>query len=68
MVAQKLLKVPELAAMLDVSEARARELTRCQLIPRVRVGRQLRFDPEAIEAWIAEGGQALPGGWRREAE
>ncbi len=68
MVAQKLIKVPELAAMLDVSEARARELTRCKLIPYVRVGRQLRFDPEAIEAWIMNGGQALPGGWRREAE
>ena len=67
-VAQKLIKIPELAAMLDVSGARARELARCRLIPSVRVERQLRFDPEAIGAWIATGGQALPGGWRREAE
>lgn len=67
-VDRKLIKTAKLATMLDVSEDRARELARCGLIPCVRVGRQLRFDPEAIEDWIAEGGQALPGGWRREAE
>ncbi len=32
----------------------------------VRFGRAIRFDPDALETWIAEGGQALSGGWRRD--
>ena len=36
------------------------------VIPCVRVGRRVHFDLEAVERWIAAGGQALPGGWRRE--
>lgn len=32
----------------------------------VRVGRSVRFEPEALERWIDGGGQALPGGWRME--
>ena len=66
--AAALLTVPEVARLLNVSEARTRELARQHLIPVVRLGRQLRFDPDAIQAWIADGGQALPGGWRREPE
>ena len=31
----------------------------------VRIGRRLRFDPDALERWIEKGGRALPGGWRR---
>ena len=36
------------------------------VLPCVRVGRRVHFDLEAVERWIAAGGQALPGGWRRE--
>ena len=63
-----LLTVPQVARLLNVSEARTRELARQNLLPVVRLGRQLRFDPDALEAWIADGGQALPGGWRREPD
>lgn len=63
-----LLTVPEVSERLKISEARVRELGRLGLLPVVRLGRQVRVDPERLDAWIAEGGQALPGGWRREAE
>lgn len=32
----------------------------------VQVGRRVRVDLDALEAWIAAGGQGLAGGWRRE--
>ena len=63
-----LLTVPEVSERLKISEARVRELGRLGLLPVVRLGRQVRIDPERLDAWIAEGRQALPGGWRREAE
>lgn len=63
-----LLTVPEVSKRLSISEARVRELGRLGLLPIVHLGRQVRVDPERLNAWIAAGGQALPGGWRREAE
>jgi hypothetical protein len=30
----------------------------------VRLGRQIRIDPEQLERFIEAGGKALPGGWR----
>jgi excisionase family DNA binding protein len=32
----------------------------------VRLGRRIRINPEKLEEFIASGGQALPGGWRKE--
>lgn len=32
----------------------------------VRIGRSIRFEPEALRQWIANGGQAFEGGSRRE--
>jgi excisionase family DNA binding protein len=63
-----LLKVPEVARLLDVKEHRVRELARQNLIPHVRIGRQLRFESGQLRVWIEAGGQALPGGWRRAAD
>jgi excisionase family DNA binding protein len=31
----------------------------------VRLGRRLRFDPEALDDWLRAGGASHPGGWRR---
>lgn len=50
-----------------LTEWRIYDLCRRGIFPHVRLGRQIRFDPEQVEAWIAAGGQALPGGWRQEA-
>lgn len=63
-----LLTVPEVSQRLKISEARVRELGRLGLLPVVKLGRQIRVDPARLDAWIAAGGQSLPGGWRREAE
>lgn len=32
----------------------------------VRVGRRVYVHAERLSAWIDAGGEALPGGWRRE--
>ena len=36
------------------------------IVPAVRVGRLLRFDPVALRRWIAEGGQGFEAGWKRQ--
>jgi hypothetical protein len=33
----------------------------------VRLGRQIRIHPGRLDQFIEHGGQALPGGWRKEA-
>jgi len=63
-----LLTAQELAQRLRVPTARVYELARQDAIPSVRLGRQIRFDCEAVARWIAAGGTSLPGGWRRGAE
>lgn len=56
------------ADRLDVDTSTVYDLARKQILPgTVRVGRSVRFDLDALEAWIAAGGEALPGGWRQEA-
>jgi hypothetical protein len=34
----------------------------------VRLGRQIKVNPQRLEEFLAGGGSALPGGWRREAD
>lgn len=55
----KLLRMEEVAAYLDVTLARAYELVRQGVVPAVRMGRQVRVDPERLEQWVAQGGRAL---------
>jgi excisionase family DNA binding protein len=61
-----LLNIEELSHILRVSKQRAYELCRTGIVPHVRLGRQIRVDPEQLQEWLTEGGRALPGGWRRE--
>ena len=59
------------AQILGVKEGRVYEMIRTGLLPAgvvVHLGRQIRIDEDALRAWIHAGGQALPGGWRREGE
>ena len=63
----KLLHVSEAAALLGVSTSRCYELVRRNIIPAVRIGRQVRFHPTTLERWLANGGQALEGGWKHAA-
>lgn len=52
----KLLRIPEVAAILNVTVQRTYELARQDLIPVVRMGRQLRVDPGKLQEWITNGG------------
>ncbi len=62
-----LLTAREVAELLRVPTASVYALAREGRLPgTVRVGRLVRFDVAALRQWIAGGGQALPGTWRRE--
>lgn len=70
MLERQLLRIPEAARVLGLSEHRVYELVRQGILPLgvvVKLGRQIRINSERLREWIAGGGQALPGGWRREA-
>ena len=66
---QKLVTIPEVAErVLGVKVHRAYEMARLGILPAgvvVRFGRQVRIDQQALSEWVRNGGQALPGGWRR---
>ena len=53
----QLLHVQDVADLLSLRIKQVRELSRKGIIPTVRVGRLLRFDPDALHQWIAEGGR-----------
>ena len=63
-VEESLLTAQQVAVLLQVPKARVYGLVRLGLLPGVRVGRQVRFSPDALREWIAAGGMALPGGLR----
>jgi excisionase family DNA binding protein len=67
-MAEKVLEPVSYAARrLNITEARVYQLVREGLIRgAVRLGRQVRIDPDELEEFIKSGGQALPGGWRKE--
>lgn len=53
---EKLLMAEEVAEILNMTKDRVYSLARQNLIPHVRIGRQLRFSYRAIEEWISRGG------------
>jgi excisionase family DNA binding protein len=70
-VAPPLITLAEAAERLTVSYDRACEMARTGILPPgvvVRLGRQVRVNPDALDAFITSGGQALPGGWRQEPD
>jgi excisionase family DNA binding protein len=60
-----LLTVPEAAIVLKVSTRRLYGLLRQNLVPSVRIGRQRRICPKALDEFVRNGGKAWSGGWRR---
>jgi excisionase family DNA binding protein len=62
----RLLTLEDLARTLNVSYARAAQLAREGVLPTIRLGRQIRVHPDQLNEFLARGGRALPGGWRRE--
>jgi excisionase family DNA binding protein len=55
----RLLTAKEVAPILQVTEARVYEMSRENLLPTVRMGRQVRFDEEELRNWIKAGGCPL---------
>lgn len=54
------------AEFLGMAVPRVYERARQGIIPHVRIGRRIMFDPVMVEEWLRNGGKALPGGWRKE--
>ena len=65
-IVSPLVSVGPVAQYLGVTRAVCYELCRSGILPHVRVGRRIRFSPEAILDWVADGGSGYPGGWRKE--
>jgi excisionase family DNA binding protein len=55
-----------LSQRLSISKHQAYQYVREGVIPAVKLGRLVRFDPDTIDNFIRNGGQSLPGGWRKE--
>ncbi len=63
----RLLSTAELEAEYGIKRKSALSWVKDEVLPAVRVGRLIMFDREQVEEFIANGGKALPGGWKREA-
>ncbi len=63
----RLLTAKQVSELLLVAEQRVHDMGRKNLIPHLKLGRQVRFDPHQLEQWLASGGTPLPGGWRMKA-
>lgn len=64
----QLLGAKNAADLLCVTEARLYDLARQGIVPCVRLGRTVRFEEGKLKEFVAAGGKALPGGWRRELQ
>lgn len=58
----RMLRADAVAELLDLPRKRVYLLARDGIIPHIRVGRQVRFSAQELEAWIAAGGAGYPGG------
>jgi excisionase family DNA binding protein len=56
----RLLTAKQVADTLQVKLARVYQMSRENLLPTVRLGRQVRYDEETLRAWIRDGG-SVPG-------
>ena len=52
----RLAKAPEIAAAIDLRLPRVYELARTGRMPTIKLGRSMRFDPEAVAEWLRAGG------------
>ena len=50
----RLLTIPQVAKRLAISDGRAYELARQGKLPTVKVGKYVRVEPAALDAWIAQ--------------
>jgi len=50
----RLLTIPQVAKRLAISDGRAYELARQGKLPNVKVGKYVRVEPAALDAWVAQ--------------
>jgi excisionase family DNA binding protein len=70
-MATPLIPLKDAAERLGISYPHAADLARTGALPPgvvVRVGRLVKVNPEKLDAWMDEGGQALSDGWRHAPE
>lgn len=51
-----LMTAEQVSAQTTIPKHRVYELARLDLMPHVRLGRSMRFDPQAVRRWLDEGG------------
>lgn len=56
---KQLLTMPQVAEILGVREQKVYIMARQGMFPVVRLGRQLRADPDKLQEWIDRGGQTI---------
>jgi excisionase family DNA binding protein len=61
-VTERLLNANEVGSLLGVPTSWVREQTRTGTIPHLRLGRYVRFQADAVEAWLEE---QRAGQWRK---
>lgn len=49
---RQLIDVPRLAVMVGVTERYVRRLVAEDRVPHLKIGKFVRFDPQAIDAWV----------------
>ena len=64
----KLIQVQDVGDLLGLRKKQVYSLSRRGILPTVRVGRLLRFDADALDRWIADGGQGFEAGWRQRSD
>jgi excisionase family DNA binding protein len=55
----KLMKVHQVARLLDMTENRVYELCKTEVLPHIRFGRQIRLSEDQLQEFILNGGRAL---------
>ena len=58
-VMDRILTIPEVAAHLQMSKSKVYDLVKRQLIPSIRIGRNVRIAEKDLEKWLEE--QRRPG-------
>lgn len=56
----RMLRVTDVAELLDLPERRVYILAREGVLPHVRLGRSIRFNEAALLAWLEAGGSTYP--------
>lgn len=61
----ELVGVEDVGKRLGLSRQRVYSLAREGLLPCIRLGRSVRFDPMVVEAFLRNGGRGWEEGWKR---